>query len=78
MSESLTHSTHSSSNNITLLKLSTRRLFNKSSSLDAEDSREFDAGTVALTGEEFGSVEAEGLDADEDPASLGLWDWALY
>lgn len=35
-------------------------------------------GTVALAGEEFGAVEAEGFDADEDLAGLGGGDGALF
>lgn len=33
---------------------------------------------MALAGEEFGAVEAEGFDADEDLAGLGDGDGALF
>lgn len=33
---------------------------------------------MALAGEEFGAVEAEGFDADEDLAGLGGGDGALF
>lgn len=44
---------------------------------DSENSGELH-GTVALAGEEFGAVEAEGFDADEDLAGLGGGDGALF
>lgn len=44
---------------------------------DSENSGELH-GTVALAGEEFGAVEAEGFDADEDLAGLGDGDGALF
>lgn len=44
---------------------------------DSENSGEL-YGAVALAGEEFGAVEAEGFDADEDLAGLGGGDGALF
>ena len=44
---------------------------------DAEDPWEGDAGGGALAGEHFGAVQAEGFDADQDPAVGGGGDGAV-
>ena len=65
------HSAHSRCDHIALLEFIARRLFHQADRLDAQNSGEFDAWRVALPGEEFGAVEAEGLDADQDLALSG-------
>lgn len=45
---------------------------------DAEDAGELDVRRVSETGEEFGAVEAEGFDLDEDLAFVRCGDWAGF
>ena len=52
--------------------------FDNADAFDAEDAGEGDAGGVALAGEEFGAVEPECFDADEDLAGLGFGDWSAF
>ena len=44
----------------------------------AEDAGEFDVRRVSETCEEFGAVEAEGFDLDEDLAFARCGDWAGF
>ncbi len=69
--------THCRGHNITLLELAAGCLFYEASRFDTQDSRELEAWTVSLTGEQLRSVEAECFDADQDPAVLRFWDWML-
>lgn len=82
-----THASHGCGDYVSLLKLGGFFVFvdwccwwcrgYDSCGFDSENSGEL-YGTVALAGEEFGAVDAEGFDADEDLAGLGDGDGALF
>ena len=58
------HAAHGGGYDVAFLEFVSGGVFDDPGGFDAEDSRERDAGGVALSGKHLGAVEAEGFDAD--------------
>lgn len=71
------HAAHGRGDDVARLELAAGSVFHEPRGFDAEDAGEGDVRAVALSGEEFGAVEAERFDADENPAGRGLGRGAL-
>ena len=71
------HAAHRGGNRLADLKFQPRRGGDFAHRLDPQNSREGDAGRMALAGEQFRAVEAKCFDADQHPAWLWFGDRAL-
>ena len=65
------HAAHGCRYNVPPFEIRSGGIFDKPDCFDAEDSGELDAWRMALAGEELGTIESKGFDADEDFARYG-------
>src|ERR1700682_825900 len=70
------HSAHRGDDDIALVELPSWRFRDKADRLYAQDTRQLDAGRMALPREQFGAVEPEGLNLDQHFAALRRGDRA--